>query len=543
MAFSTGVIWEVRPSSGSDNNGGGFDPAQTGGMATDGAATSGTGSSPVFSSASYSFVSGDVGSWVYISSGTNWIPGFYQIASVSGGNATLSAGVGAAFYLQGSFSGGTRGFLASTTQGVASTSSPSSATWSLDKSQSNSPYANHTDLAGASGNKVSSASYTFTVADVGNTLSITAGTSFTTGYYTITSVSSGSAVLDRNPGSSGTSGTYFLGGALSSFPNLINNFVSVNQNVIFVKATATISTSSAIQLGGGRSSSIYIYGYSSTRTDQGIVSLSSTLSTNSMLFECDGIGNQGSGDYGFYLANFAITESGSGTGTMAFAMFPVGPGFGGGVTLDNCLFSGFANVWTGDIYNLNLIDCSFKSCTSDVITLGNANSMVYSKGCLFSGNSGSGIINTQFGNQGSITCIDCVFYQNGYGVRVIGGQFNGGSQMVTCNNCAFDGNTHDGINTVGGGTNYAQTVTLLNNIFWNNGGYGVNVVYANASGRNNAFGSNSSGARNNFNALPGDFTITANPWIADSTGNWTLNATSGGGLLCVGAGFQSTLLT
>ena len=75
MALSGYLIWEIRPGSGSDNNGGGFDPSQTAGMLTDGAATSATGTAPVFTSASYNFVGGDVGAWVYIASGTNWIPG------------------------------------------------------------------------------------------------------------------------------------------------------------------------------------------------------------------------------------------------------------------------------------------------------------------------------------------------------------------------------------------------------------------------------------------------------------------------------------
>ncbi len=95
-ALSGNTIWDIRTTGSDTANGGAFDPAQTAGMFTDGAATSATGNSPVFTSASYNFVAGDVGAWVYIASGTNWTPGWYQIASVASNAATLSAAIGAA---------------------------------------------------------------------------------------------------------------------------------------------------------------------------------------------------------------------------------------------------------------------------------------------------------------------------------------------------------------------------------------------------------------------------------------------------------------
>src|SRR5580700_6581245 len=94
MSLSANVQWEVR-TTGNDSNGGGFDPSVAG-FATDGAATAANTPSPVFTSASYSFVAGDVNAWLFIQAGTNWTPGWYQIASVSGGAATLTAGVGQA---------------------------------------------------------------------------------------------------------------------------------------------------------------------------------------------------------------------------------------------------------------------------------------------------------------------------------------------------------------------------------------------------------------------------------------------------------------
>ena len=91
MALGGTTIVEVQTGGSDSANGGCFDPGKvSAGGFTDGAATSATGNSPVFSSASYNFVAGDVGAWLYIDSGTNWIPGWYQIASVASNVATIA---------------------------------------------------------------------------------------------------------------------------------------------------------------------------------------------------------------------------------------------------------------------------------------------------------------------------------------------------------------------------------------------------------------------------------------------------------------------
>src|SRR4051812_38653539 len=121
MAFTSDTHWDVQPG-GSSANSGGFDTGVSG-FPTDGAATSATGTSPVFSSASYSFVAGDVGALIYIQGGGNWYPGWYPIVSVSAGAATLSA-----------------------VAGISSNSSATGATWGVDYSQSASPHISFTDL-------------------------------------------------------------------------------------------------------------------------------------------------------------------------------------------------------------------------------------------------------------------------------------------------------------------------------------------------------------------------------------------------------------
>lgn len=102
MAIASTAVWEVRPTVGSDTNGGGFDPAISGAgtdysqqnaaqySATDLASVS----SLVVSSVSHSFVSADVGNIMNIASGTGFTPGFYEIVSVSAGQATLDRSPG-----------------------------------------------------------------------------------------------------------------------------------------------------------------------------------------------------------------------------------------------------------------------------------------------------------------------------------------------------------------------------------------------------------------------------------------------------------------
>ena len=90
MSLSTKMTWEVRPATGSDNNGGGFNPSATGTdysqqtspqWALTGIASSGAGNTILYASAAATMV-GNVAQAI---SGTNINPGYYEILSVSVG--------------------------------------------------------------------------------------------------------------------------------------------------------------------------------------------------------------------------------------------------------------------------------------------------------------------------------------------------------------------------------------------------------------------------------------------------------------------------
>jgi len=262
-ALSGSTIWEVETGGSDTLNGGAFDPSQTAGMNTDGAATSATGTAPVFTSASYNFVAGDVGAWIYIASGTNWTAGWYKISLVASNAATLNATIGQAV-LKGNTS-------MSTANGCAATASPTGATWTIDYSQQSSAQFAYTDLASAgTGLTVSSVAHPFGKQQVGNSLVVTGGTNFNTGWFVLASIGAlnvatviGPTNITTGAGASGTGG---LGGAFASPGGVAA--LPVSNTVFLQSGTYSITTASTNVSGGcwaNNSATVVLVGYSTNR--------------------------------------------------------------------------------------------------------------------------------------------------------------------------------------------------------------------------------------------------------------------------------------
>jgi hypothetical protein len=207
MAISQYALTEIR-SLGNDYNSGVFDPGAT--LATNLTSANGTSIYPTVSTLSYTFSASDVDHYLYIRQGTNWYPGWYRILSATGNSAVLHA---------------VKGEVVNTMEnqshwnGVGTTSSLSSGTWSIDYTQSSTYRHAFTDLQLNGTDIVSSAGNAFTTAMVGNTLRIISGTGFTPALYVISSISSvgNTAKLDRNAGTQGsTGGTGVIGGAIAT---------------------------------------------------------------------------------------------------------------------------------------------------------------------------------------------------------------------------------------------------------------------------------------------------------------------------------------
>lgn len=270
MALAAGTIWEFRSSATANNvNSGGFNHLNAN-FLTDLTTDSSTGNtaSPVCSSASYNFVAGDVGAWLYVKSGTNWNAGWYQITSVASNKATVNATIGSAVINSNGY------FQPSTVLGVATVATPTNGTWGIDYSQQDAAKLAITDLAinGAVNTSVTSAGTPFHVAYVGNLIHTTAGTGFTQGWFEVVSVSGVTATLDRSAGTLGsTGGTSYLGGSLSLNSTLDDDVFEamIGENTAFFKnGTFVLGESIAIASASATSAApVSIEGYNTIRGD------------------------------------------------------------------------------------------------------------------------------------------------------------------------------------------------------------------------------------------------------------------------------------
>lgn len=289
--LSVNTVWEISNASGvTANNGasGGFNPSNAN-MMTDLAATVATGNAPVLTSATYTFVAGDVGNWVYIKSGTNWTPGWYVITGVSAGVATVNGTIGTAVQADATAGFPSPRYKANTVAGVATTASPTGGTFTIDYSQvATVPAANkNTDLASVNGTTnpaaITSVGSPFGPNHVGNIIHITAGTNWTQGWYEIVSVSIVTATLDRAVGTSATlaSGTFQTGGTIGlgsstanqtddDFFELMTGTNGTGGMRVFWKGTGTDYTNGtalSISASGGTKAPVNIAGYYTLRGD------------------------------------------------------------------------------------------------------------------------------------------------------------------------------------------------------------------------------------------------------------------------------------
>lgn len=249
MALASGSVFNITSTATTSNvNGAGFNPANANfptDLTTD-ANTANT-ASPVVSSATYSFVAGDIGAAVYIKSGTNWTVGFYPIASVAGGKATLNAAIGLAWQL----SATTNMYAPSTVVGCATVGTPTSGTYGVNYAMlDTAPISAIADFnaVGAS-TTLTSVTAGFTPVMVGNFFhQTTTGTGAfgLVGWYEIVSYTNvTTVVLDRTPnnGTASVNTTGYVGGA-GRFNGLENTFQAMipsNSRVMIKNGTYTFS--------------------------------------------------------------------------------------------------------------------------------------------------------------------------------------------------------------------------------------------------------------------------------------------------------------
>lgn len=371
MALASGTIFEIRASATTGNvNGAGFNTANAN-FPTDGTVDTNTGNtaSPVFSSATYNFVAGDVGAWLYVKAGTNTIPGWYQIASVASNKATLTATIGAGV-LQSSTN--SQIFTASTAAGIATVGTPTGITFGIDYSQQDAAQITATDY-GATGSSttLTSAGAGFTRMMVGNFYhQTTTGTGGfgVVGWYEIVSYTNASnVVLDRTPnsGTASVACTGYIGGA-GRLDGLEDAFLEMHPSasIIFIeKGTYTISSGASIA--STNSTAIlpsFILGYNTQRGD-------SCVGSNRPIIAC--------GANSITLGQYQTPENIIFTGTSATIVTS-----GAGCQFTNCKFLNSSTTASRSAISVSnfsgmIIDCECVSQNGIGITNNSNQNLIY----------------------------------------------------------------------------------------------------------------------------------------------------------------------
>lgn len=514
MALATSNHWEVR-SGGSDANGGAFNPNNAN-FATDGAVTSATGDSPVFSSASYNFVAGDVGAWLFIKSGTNSIPGWYKITSVASNQATLSGTEGTAVLYA-----NTCAMAPTTAKGCGTNATLSSLTWGVDYSQQDSPKHSFTDLVidGTTNTDFTSAANPVGKNFVGNHINIASGTGFTVQTVEVVSTTGTTGRADKSLGTLGsTGGTGKLGGG-----NLTLGWVGALATTswqIWQQSGTYLMTSTTANISGGRfapsaagadGAQCRITGYETVRGDFGTKPINKpsgvgnftmfTIPTNARALmqdlEIDGIST--------------TTMTGVLGGTLH-------------VSIDSCTIK---NCTTRGVYAAALVsNCTITGCGVGLRQVINVTNSSISA-CTTAG-------------LGANFIEGCLIYKN------TGANTDGVSAAQAANGpmiirgCTISGNGRDGVRHsagyLGGFMNIVESC-----IIQGNGGAGITIGTSRGTQiKNCAFRSNTSG---NVSGTPlansSSVSLSGDPFTNSGSDDYSLDNTSGEGAACRAAGLPS----
>ncbi len=253
--------WHEVRTDGQRNNSAGFD-RDSGSLLTNLTTSTGTSTSPIVSSVSYPFVTSDIGHWLYVRTGTNWYPGWYQITGLSGTSAVVNASIGSCVKLSRlSGSSVVVPFGPALESGIGSSANLTSGTWTIDYTQSGTAKSSGQDLIiSATNTVVFSPSYVFRNSDIGNSIRIYSPSGWTNGLYYITGIAGTMANLSSSPGTANTTGGHWTLGGATNHPNYV--IQGVQDGGIWIKA-GTYTSSTGYNL-AARS---FVWGYNTYRGD------------------------------------------------------------------------------------------------------------------------------------------------------------------------------------------------------------------------------------------------------------------------------------
>lgn len=382
---------------------------------------------------------------------------------------------------------------------------------------------------------------------VGNIVYFAGGTGTIAGQWRqVTARASATSITIDQAIAASTGMTMNVGGAITTLTLLSTLMVAGNK--AFVKAgsgytqTATPTFAQAQNPTNSGAPPTSLIGYTTTRTDGGVVSI--TLSTNTGL---SGLNFTG---VGWYVTNFSINCSSLGTsvGLKSTAGYLVVRN----IKVNNFTSRGI-QCTAGD--KISIFDCEVTGGTSAAtsgVTLSGVGGQVIR--CWIHDNACTAILGVFFCH-----VVRCLI-SNNTGVSsdgIQGPQIYGSIiEHNTIYKCGRDAIRFGGTGA-SGTTLYG--LEIRNNIFAQNTGWGINNITA-AYGANpmfdgNAYYSNTAGARNNIddpgstNAVNAaspyinvfDVTLTGDPFVNAAANDFRLNSTTGAGAACRGTGTPGML--
>lgn len=406
-----------------------------------------------------------------------------------------------------------------------------------------------TDAVTAGTTTITSVGANFSSAIVGNIVYVTGGTGSITAarYQVVTFTNVSTIVVDRSTGlTAGTGATLNIGGSLDDIKTAL--LANTAGNIIFVKATGTLTITSSITLNNNQTPSAtipmnQIIGYTTTRTDNGRATIQASTNT--------GIVMLGGGQAGWVLRNLVLDCNNLGTCSGVGANYYTE---GSNLKITNFTVYGYA-AGQGGSNGSTVIDSEITggtSCTAGVFSTSSLSAVLRN---YIHDNTCTGVTISDS------TLIAFNLIANNTGATTDGVNTGSANSVNIFNNTIYKSGRH-GINIVQGTLGIGGNIR--NNLLISNGqsGTGYGFVGANVAGwpaqpfyDGNAYFGNATGARNfvddvgatnPINALHYvnslDITLTGDPFTNAAGGDFSLNNTAGAGAAVRGTGTPGALL-
>lgn len=325
---------------------------------------------------------------------------------------------------------------------------------------------------------------------------------------------------DSNPGTSTGSAWLTIAHAVAT---------AASGDTVYIKSSGTYTQTSTLAI---TQANLSLIGYQTTPGDNGTPPLITTATNSTVLFTSASAGPGTNAWTNIAFTNTAATPAQaikkiSNDGTAEMWSF-LGDKFDGfTVAID-----GHGGSGSFAIAFFSAVSTEVKNSTAQGIYLPNA-FLVHGSisGCYVHNNGGNGMEFFNAGTKGVMIVDHSIFASNGAsGIGVDGIGID-----LQISNSTIANNTTDGVVTPAS-TGTSPLITT-NSIYYGNGSFGISSG-ASLSGEylgshHNGF----SGSNSNWTGSPTDVTITADPFTASGSGDYSLNATAGGGAALKGAGF------